>query len=220
MPWRSAYWHPPQLGELLTTTATSPLMRPSRIAAWMALKLDPPPETNTASRFLVGDGAAGSPPQAVSCRGSAADAEHEIILLCTAAAPARRWSRAGGSRRAAWASARSEGDAASHSTMRAVDGIIFRIVLGSGALGRVPLLRRLGFSSWPRKRGGVLALCCLGARYCVAIVGPLRGPLTHAGACALSSLSGEDGCRNADTQLPGSSTGAQGARGEGPCCAR
>jgi hypothetical protein len=33
----------------LPLTATSAWILPSRMAAWMALKLEPPPETNTAS---------------------------------------------------------------------------------------------------------------------------------------------------------------------------
>ena len=37
---------------VLVHTCTSALMRPSSVAAWMVLKLEPPPDTNTANFFL------------------------------------------------------------------------------------------------------------------------------------------------------------------------
>ena len=52
MPCSRAYTAPPQEGAFVTTAATSASNVPSKIAAWIALKLEPPPETKTAKRFF------------------------------------------------------------------------------------------------------------------------------------------------------------------------
>lgn len=94
-------------------TATSAWMRPSMHAAWMALRLDPPPDTNTASLARGGGVCAAAEP----CAGGAWAA----AATCTLRRRPRRPSGAGcGSQRFAAAAAGTGGAAARAAELRAL----------------------------------------------------------------------------------------------------